>query len=199
MRRDDQSILSLADLSGKRVGVTLSPFAGTFLARQIDAQHVTVSGFEEGFRQLVNREVDVLAFDSWVASPMIRGFERHVRLVGVPFATTATAIAVRKGNAEVLAEINRGLTILKANGTVHRLTDEWRPKEMLFLRETQVETVAQWIAGAERPLRESLRSFAPAPAAEQGSRNLWQRKYKCSYHHKQYHLLHLCQLNLKVF
>ena len=79
---------------------------------------------------------------------MIRGFERHVRLVGVPFATTATAIAVRKGNAEVLAEINRGLTILKANGTVHRLTDEWRPKEMLFLRETQVETVAQWIAGA---------------------------------------------------
>ena len=148
VRRDDQSIRSLADLSGKRVGVTLSPFAGTFLARQIDAQHVTVSGFEEGFRQLVNREVDVLAFDSWVASPMIRGFERHVRLVGVPFATTATAIAVRKGNAEVLAEINRGLTILKANGTVHRLTDEWRPKEMLFLRETQVETVAQWIAGA---------------------------------------------------
>jgi PAS domain S-box-containing protein len=147
VRRTDTSVRGLADLAGKRVGVTTSPFVPGFLERQSDAQLVPVTDFADGFARLVTGELDVLAYDSWVAAPMARQHLGEVTLVGVPFATNATAIAVKKGRRDLLDEINRGIRQLKADGTLQRLEAKWRPREMLFLSETLVERAASWVAG----------------------------------------------------
>jgi len=183
VRRGDNSVRSLRDLSGKRVGVTPAPLARLFLEQHSDAQLVVVAGFDDGFRDLVAGKLDVVAFDTWVAAPKARAFAREVALVGVPFATSATAIAVRRGNREVLDEINRGLRQLKQDGTLRRLEDRWRPREMAFLSETRVQEIVGWaglgllallLAGAiywvvslKRQIRERRRAEAALMASEE--------------------------------
>ncbi|MGE0462004.1 MAG: transporter substrate-binding domain-containing protein [Vicinamibacterales bacterium] len=183
VRRGDTSVRGIRDLSGKRVGVTPAPVARLFLQEQSDAQLVVVGDFDEGFRRLVAGELDVVAFDTWVAAPKARAFARDVALVGVPFVTSATAIAVRRGNQAVLSEINRGLRQLKQDGTLHQLEERWRPREMVFLSETLVQRVvgwtvlgllvlllagaAYWVAALKRQMRERRRAEAALEASEE--------------------------------
>ncbi|MGE3492725.1 MAG: transporter substrate-binding domain-containing protein [Vicinamibacterales bacterium] len=148
VRRGETSVRGVADLAGKRVGVTSSPFVPGYLQRQSDATLVTVNDFANGFERLVNGELDVVAYDSWVAAPMARQHLNEVTLVGVPFTTNATAIAVKKGRHDLLDEINRGVRQLKASGTLQRLESKWRPREMLFLSGTLVERAVQWAGAA---------------------------------------------------
>jgi len=183
VRRGDPSVRGLRDLSEKRVGVTSSPFARQFLERQSDTQLVVVPTFDAGFRQLVDGSLDVVAFDTWVAAPMARNFAREVALVGVPFATSATALAVRRGNEAMLAEINRGVRQLKQDGTLRRLEARWRPREMVFLSETFVQQVTMavalallvlllagvsyWVLSLKRQIRERRRIDAALKASEE--------------------------------
>ena len=58
---------------------------------------------------------------------------RNIVTAGPPFASVPAGIAVKKGNAELLAEINRGVARLRSNGTLAQIQEQWRSQEMLFM------------------------------------------------------------------
>ncbi len=179
VRRDDSSVHGLADVFGKRVGVTPSPFVPSFLTRQTDAALTTVASFEEGFGLLKSGQLDVLAFDSWVAAPMARRYASDVTLVGVPFATNATAVAVRRGRHDLIAEINAGIRLLKSRGAITAIEARWRPSEMLFVPERFVGLIgavallaavlglSAWVISLKRAIRRE-RDVESALVASEG-------------------------------
>ncbi|MDP3479250.1 MAG: PAS domain-containing protein, partial [Desulfoprunum sp.] len=48
------------------------------------------------------------------------------------------SIAVKKGNSDLLTEINTALRIIKADGTYQKILDNWKPKEALFYSREQI-------------------------------------------------------------
>lgn len=144
-----KNIHRLDDLKGKRVGVTLGGYPAKFLEDRPGFHLVTITNYSDGLDRLVAGSIDALAADLWVASYLIERRNIHgLTIAGKPFATTSGAIAVKKGNLALVHEINQAIDALKADKTLDRIQDEWRPHEMLFASRARVRDWITLIAGA---------------------------------------------------
>jgi PAS domain S-box-containing protein len=134
VRRGEGHIWDVADLEGRTVGVTAASLPRPFLEARTTARLVTIDSLDEGFARVAEGTLDAIAADLWVGAYTIerRGLRNIVR-TGPPFATSTSAFAVRKGNDALLADLNRAIRAVKANGTLDRILVRWRPKEMVFL------------------------------------------------------------------
>jgi two-component system sensor histidine kinase EvgS len=134
VRTGDPKANSVADLSGRRVGVTPGGIPRRLLAASSNADLVLVPDYGDGFAKLAAGELDAVAADVWVGAYTIeqRGFRNIVRS-GPVFATLQGSIAVAKGNDALVSEINRALAVLQADGTIDRVLAKWRPKEVVFV------------------------------------------------------------------
>ncbi|MGC4081539.1 MAG: transporter substrate-binding domain-containing protein [Vicinamibacterales bacterium] len=139
-RIGDRSVRGVADLAGKRIACFPYMFATSFLQRQ-GYQPMGVPDLRTAFTRLAAGELDVLAVDNWAAAPVARAFRGQVHQVGTPFATVATAIALRKGRPELVAQLNAAIRAIKADGTLDAIERRWRPDELLFL---PTQSVRQW-------------------------------------------------------
>jgi PAS domain S-box-containing protein len=148
VRNGEVAINSVADLNGKNVGVTSGGFPRRFLEPQPGVKLVLITNYQDGFDRLMAGKIDAVAADLWVAAYLVeKGHIRSITIAGKPFATTQSAIAVRKGNAVLLAEINHAIETLDADGTIPQIRDKWRPQEMLFLSRGKLRLMVFWIAG----------------------------------------------------
>lgn len=148
VRAGDNSIRNKGSLKGRKVGVTAGGFPKQFLEADSRIQLVLIEDYEDGFGRLINHQIDVLAADLWVATYLLekRGIQ-GIKLTGKPFASVPAAIAVKKGNHELIDQINRGLTKLKAEGKIAEIEEQWRPKEMLFVSRERVRDLILTGAG----------------------------------------------------
>ena len=133
VRRNETQISSVADLAGKRVGVTQGGYPRRFFEGEPGVTLLVVQGYRDGFDRLIAGSLDAFAADQWVGADTIRTHHLSgVAVAGKPFAREPYAMAVRKGNRPVLDEVNRGLLKLSSDGTLERIRDRWRPQEMVF-------------------------------------------------------------------
>jgi len=135
------------DLSGKRVGVTNGGLPRTWLKSKPGAELVVIANYENGFELLRKGELDAVAADTWVAGYIIsKNRVPGVALAGAPFATLEGGIAVPKGKTALLEEIDRGLDILKARGTLEEIRLTWEPKQVVFLLKEQLTSYLVYAA-----------------------------------------------------
>jgi PAS domain S-box-containing protein len=137
--RGIRNIRGVGDLGGKRVGVTRGGLPRRVLESRPEVNLVFVSNYEDGFERLTAGTLDAVAADRWVGSYTLE--RRHVPNIvttGSTFATAASAIAVRKGNTEVLDAINHAVREIKANGKLDEIQDRWGPEEMLFVSRQRI-------------------------------------------------------------
>jgi PAS domain S-box-containing protein len=139
VRRGEMSIHDAGDLKGRNVGVTAGGFPRKFLETQPGVNLVLINNYQDGFDRLVAGTIDAMAADLWVAACLMeKGGIRGVIIVGKPFTTAQGAIAVGKGNVDLLTEINRGISALKADGKISKIQNDWRPQEMVFASREQI-------------------------------------------------------------
>ena len=137
------------DLGGKRVGVTPGGLPRTWLKSKPGIELVLIANYENGFELLRKGELDAVAADTWVAGYIVSKRRiQGVALAGPPFATLDGGIAVPKGNAALLAEIDRGLDALKARGTLEEIRRKWEPKQVVFLLREEVTSFIEIAAVA---------------------------------------------------
>jgi PAS domain S-box-containing protein len=134
VRTGDRSVNSFVDLSGRKVGVTSGGIPRRLLSASSNANLVLLRNYGEGFAKLAAGELDAVGADVWVGAYTIeqRGFRNIVRS-GPVFATLQGSIAVAKGHEALVADINRALDALRADGTIDRVLAKWRPKEVVFI------------------------------------------------------------------
>lgn len=188
--RDNQmTIHDVSDLKGKRVGVTAGGFPRKYFQSQPDIQLVLIDNYEDGFNRLANGTIDAIGADLWVAAYLIEKENVHgVSIVGKPFATTQEALAIPKGNPALLEQINRATESLKADGTVAKIENDWRPQQIVFasrqrIRELLVQSsiailavlsagMALWILTLRRQINVRHKAEAALKESEERFRNL---------------------------
>ena len=117
VKADNTSIATADDLVGKNVGVQLGTTGDLFVSSTEGI--ASVSQFQTGTQavmDLKNGKVDAVVIDAEPAKKMTEG-QSDLKLLDAPFVEEEYAIAVKKGNAEVLQAINETLAEITTNGT----------------------------------------------------------------------------------
>lgn len=125
---DAKNIETLADLVGKTAGAQI----GTTGAMEIEkAEAVSGKEYDElGFaiEDLINGNIEGVVCDSPIAADFVLtngAYVGKLKIVGEPFTEELYGIAVKKGNADSLALINKGLKIVIESGKQEELIDKW--------------------------------------------------------------------------
>ena len=121
VKADNTDINTAEDLAGKKVGVQLGTTGDLFVS--MDESVAGVTQFKTGtaaVMDLKNGQVDAVVIDAEPAKKMTEG-QSDLKLLDAPFVEEEYAIAVKKGNKELLDAINETLAEIKADGTYDEL------------------------------------------------------------------------------
>lgn len=147
VRAAEKSNFDPSSLKGVRIGVTAGGLSRPYLqAHHPEAELVLVADNVEGTRMLLGRRIDALAVNAWSERFLLNQLniggvaELPAFIRGEP-----TAMAVRKGDAAVLARIDEALALLKQSGEYERILDRWSGAKVHYVSD---ETVRAVVVGA---------------------------------------------------
>lgn len=118
------TVHSLSDLEGKRIGVQLKT-TGDFYATNI--KDTDVQRFNKGrdaILALRAGQVDAVMLDDAPANVFVREFG-DIRILEEAYADEEYGIAVSKKNPELLQKINEALDKLQSEGVIDRIVKAW--------------------------------------------------------------------------
>ena len=118
-------ITSAADLKGKKVGV-ITGYTGDIALTDMGLTD-ELQRYKKGLdavMDLQNGRLDAVVIDSPTASRFMQSFEGLKGVEDPAFDTEEYAIAVKKGNTELLDKINATITRLLENGDIERFAAE---------------------------------------------------------------------------
>jgi len=126
---DNNSIKGEKDLAGKTIGVQIGT-TGNFAVEKITG--VTVKAYDEiglAVEDLLNNNLDAVVADSIIASDFVlanENYQNKLKSAGsLAGDVEQIAMAVKKGNTELLTIINENLAALEADGTIAELKAKW--------------------------------------------------------------------------
>ncbi len=127
VQEGDAGYQTIEELKDKIVGVQLGTTGAGMVETVLGEDNPNIKQFRkynEVFSDLKLGRIDAIVVDLPVAQAYLR------RLSGLKVSSPRMSeeeygIAVRKGNAELLKQINDGLAAIRANGEYDRITDKW--------------------------------------------------------------------------
>lgn len=126
----DDSIQKKGDLSSKIIGVTIGS-TGEEVARKIEGAQVKVyNTLSDAFLDLKQGAVDAVINDIPTNEYYVAKTKDHsVKTAPIALTKEDLAIAVKKGNHELLSKINDGLAKIKKNGEFSAIYKKWFGQE----------------------------------------------------------------------
>ena len=126
--RTEFGITDLASLSGKLVGVVAGRPADIFMTSQTTASNVTIarySSIDEALGFLNRREIDAVVGDEILLNySSVESFP-NTNIMNTIVNKYSYAVAVRKGDAKLLAKINETISNMKSAGEIAQLDAKW--------------------------------------------------------------------------
>ena len=125
--RNDSKVKVAEDMKGLRVGVQI----GTTGDLVLDDYDVTRKQYDDiglAIQDMLNGNLDACVCDSLIASDYVlanENYKNRLKVAGEPFTEEDIAIAVKKGNSELLGLVNKGLEMMKADGSYDALKAKW--------------------------------------------------------------------------
>ncbi len=120
VKSDDGSIQTADDLVGKKVGVQLGTTGDLFVSGTDGVEVIQFDKAPLAVMELKNGKVDAVVIDAEPAKRLVEG-QDDIKVLDVPFTEEEYAIAVRKGDTELLNLINSVIAELKENGEYDRI------------------------------------------------------------------------------
>lgn len=118
------TIKSQTDLKGKKVGAQVGT-TGADEAKKLGAVVKTYDDIGSAFLDLINGQIDAVVSDNPVAAGYVQKYQGKVKTAGAPFTNEQYGIAVKKGNTDLLAKINKGLKAVIAKGLIKEYDAKW--------------------------------------------------------------------------
>jgi polar amino acid transport system substrate-binding protein len=128
VRRDTRGVDELADLKGKAAGAQIGT-TGAFEVEKVEG--VELKTYDElglAIEDLVNGRIAGVVADTPIAADYAlrnENYKDELKIVGEPFTEELYGVAVKKGNAMVLQEINAGLDKVLDSREYEKLKDKW--------------------------------------------------------------------------
>ena len=125
-KADGDSIKSAQDLAGKKVGVGLGTNYEQWLKENVPQADIrTYDDDPTKFQDLAVGRIDVILVDRLAAFEMVEKTGGRLAVAGDAFSRQESGVALRKGNPELLAAIDKAIAKLKADGTLKQLSEKW--------------------------------------------------------------------------
>jgi len=119
-------VMSVADLAGKKVGVTLGTTYEEWVRKNIkDVNIRTYKGVPDMILETANGRIDAFVTDKIVGALAIKKQNAPLTLVGDLLYEEHMGIALRQGNPELKKAIDGALATMKADGTYHAISMKW--------------------------------------------------------------------------
>lgn len=137
-------------LAGRRIGVTV----GGFPRKHFEKNHpnvplAIVANTEEGMRRVLRGDIDAFAANTWTGEYFLRELGiRGITPLPSPFVTVEGGMAVRRGDAALLADIERALTELKAEGRFDEIIDRWAGQRVHVFSQQEIWYIGLIAIGA---------------------------------------------------
>lgn len=120
--KNDSTITGPDDLNGKSVGVQLGTVADLVISDEYpDIKVQQYNKYLEAVEALKNNKIDAIVMDILPAQEILKANSGY-KILDKEFFTDKYAIAVKKGNAELLGKINEVLNTLIKNGKITEYT-----------------------------------------------------------------------------
>jgi len=126
--RTEFGITDLASLAGKTVGVVEGRPADAFMASQTTATNVTIqkySSIDEALGFLNRREIDAVVGDEILLNYSSVESYPNTNILNTIINRYSYAVAVRKGDPEILQRVNATISGMKSSGELAQLQQKW--------------------------------------------------------------------------
>ena len=127
VRADTKDVSTIADLKGRVVGVQAGTTGEGYVNEEVDS--AAVKSFRtviDAALALKNGAIDSIVIDELPAKEIVKR-NSDLKIIEDDFLTDEYAIAVRKGDKELLDSINKTIKTIKENGVYQKLSDAFMP------------------------------------------------------------------------
>ncbi len=147
--RRDSPAKDMQDLKGKRVATQSGDIASRYIAETYNIEQVSVGSQEEAIALLVAGKVEGAVVNKLAGQYVlyIKGELEQAKLIGADINPAQYAVAVRKGDVETLAVVNRGLQEIKKNGTYQKIYEKWFGKPIEYPQVYYMARLKQALVG----------------------------------------------------
>lgn len=125
VRKDENNIKGINDLVGKKIGAQIGT---TGAAKATSVKGADVKQFnnaDEPFIELKNKGVDAVINDQPVIAYYLVNAKGDGKMVGEIMEAEYYGIAAKKGNKELVKQVNNALETLKKNGEYDKIYKKW--------------------------------------------------------------------------
>ena len=127
--KEKVSITSAADLPGKKIGVQAGTTGEVYIQENIpDAKLISFKSGIDAAMDLNNGAIDAVVLDELPAKEIVAK-NPSLMIVTDKFAKEEYAIAVKKGNKELLDSINKTIAMMKNDGDYEKLISVFIPAD----------------------------------------------------------------------
>lgn len=124
--KEDSDITKSDDLAGKYIGVQLGT-TGDIYASDYEEQGATIERYNKGFeavQAMLQGKIDAVVIDEEPAKVFVSQNE-GIKILDEALTVEEYAIAVKKGNTELLEKVNKALNELKESGELQAIIDKY--------------------------------------------------------------------------
>ncbi|MEI7884726.1 MAG: transporter substrate-binding domain-containing protein [Clostridia bacterium] len=133
-RLGDNSIVSAADLSGKKIG-TQTGSSGATACTDLGLKDVQLyDQYPQAFMDLQNKRIDALIVDVTTAAHFVSKQADAFQVVNLRLVEEPYAIGMRKGDKELKAEIDKILQAMSADGTLQGISKKWFGADVIAVK-----------------------------------------------------------------
>lgn len=120
----ENTVFSLDDLEGKKIGVQLKTTGDIYASEIEGAQVQRFNKGKDAVTALQAGEIDAVMLDDGPARVFAEEFE-NIRILEESYAEEEYGLVVKKGNTELLDKINAALEKIKEDGTLDTIIQNW--------------------------------------------------------------------------
>jgi cystine transport system substrate-binding protein len=124
-KKGDSRFKKLDDIKGFKVGVGLGTTFETLAKTVPGADVKSYDSFDQYAQELVNERVAVIINDQLLAGYAIKNGKLPIDIVSPVLSEDRIGIAVKKGNEDLVSEVNKILGEMKSDGTYKKIFMQW--------------------------------------------------------------------------
>ena len=122
----DSSIVDSGDLYDKKIGVQLGTTGDIYCTDDFgDANVSRYPKIVDGVQAMKTGAIDACVVDDQVAKAVVASDASSFKILESPYAEEEYAIAIKKGNTDLLDKINKAIDEMIANGELKAIVDKY--------------------------------------------------------------------------
>ena len=122
----DSSIKSVDDMYGKKIGVQTGTTGDIYCSDDFGEDAMQrYSKIIDGFQAMKSGKIDAIVVDDQVAKSIVEQDSGSFKILDTAYAEEEYAIAVKKGNTELLDKINTAIDEIKSSGELKSIVDKY--------------------------------------------------------------------------